>query len=80
MGEAADQRRAVARLELGEVGTVDDARDHLAHVVGRLGSAGTMPMMSSRGIERRARLGERDVRLRRGPEIARTISRASASA
>ena len=32
--EAADQRGAVARLELVELGAVDDARDDLAHVVG----------------------------------------------
>ena len=33
-GEAADQRRAVVRLELLEFAAVDDAGDHLAHVVG----------------------------------------------
>ncbi len=33
--EAADQGRAVERLELVEVAAVDDAGDHLAHVVGR---------------------------------------------
>ena len=32
--EAADQRLAVERLELVEFGAVDQARDHLAHVVG----------------------------------------------
>ena len=32
--EAGDERRAVARLELVELAAVDDARDHLAHVVG----------------------------------------------
>ena len=31
--EAGDQRGAVARLELVELAAVDDARDHLAHVV-----------------------------------------------
>ncbi len=35
-GEAGDERRAVARLELVELAAVDDARDHLAHVVGLL--------------------------------------------
>ncbi len=34
-GEAADERRAVARLELVEARAVDDAGDHLAHVIGR---------------------------------------------
>ena len=34
MREAADQRRAEARLELVEAGAVDDARDHLPDVVG----------------------------------------------
>ena len=34
VGEAADQRRAEARLELVEARAVDDARDHLADVVG----------------------------------------------
>ena len=34
-GEAGDERRAVARLELVEAAAVDDARDHLADVVGR---------------------------------------------
>ena len=33
--EAADQGRAVERLELVELGAVDDPRDHLVHVVGR---------------------------------------------
>ena len=33
-GEAAYQRGAVERLELVEARAVDDARDHLAHVVG----------------------------------------------
>ncbi len=36
VGEAGDERRAVARLELVEAGAVHDPRDHLAHVVGRL--------------------------------------------
>ena len=34
VGKAGDQRRAEARLELVELRAVDDARDHLAHVVG----------------------------------------------
>jgi hypothetical protein len=34
MREAADERRAVERLELVELAAVDDARDDLAHVVG----------------------------------------------
>jgi hypothetical protein len=34
MGEAADQRGAVARLELVEARAVDDPRDHLADVIG----------------------------------------------
>jgi hypothetical protein len=34
MREAGDQRRAVILLELVEVRAVDDAGDHLAHVVG----------------------------------------------
>ena len=34
MREAADQRLAVEGLELVELGAVDEARDHLAHVVG----------------------------------------------
>ena len=37
LGEAADQGRAVERLELVEPAAVDDAADHLAHVVGRAG-------------------------------------------
>ena len=42
--EAADQRRAVERLELVELGAVDEARDDLAHVVGHARSrSGTMP-------------------------------------
>jgi len=34
--ETGDEGRAVARLELVELAAVDDARDHLAHVVGLL--------------------------------------------
>jgi hypothetical protein len=34
-GEAADQGRAVELLELVQLGAVDDAGDHLAHVIGR---------------------------------------------
>ena len=41
--EAGDQRRAVERLELVEARAVDEARDHLAHVVGLRRSGGTMP-------------------------------------
>ena len=35
MGEAGDERRPVERLELVEAGSIDDACDHLAHLVGR---------------------------------------------
>jgi len=35
MGEAADERLAVERLEFLELGCVDNARDHLANVIGR---------------------------------------------
>ncbi len=35
MGEAANERLAVERLELLELGCVDDARDHVANVVRR---------------------------------------------
>jgi hypothetical protein len=41
--EAGDERRPVARLELVEARAVDDARDHLAHVVGLLVSCGMTP-------------------------------------
>ena len=34
VGEAADERDAVARSEFGKIRTVDDARDDFAHVVG----------------------------------------------
>ena len=34
-GEAADQGRAAERFELVEIRAVDDAGDHLAHVIGR---------------------------------------------
>ena len=42
VGEAADQRRAVARLELVELAAVDDAGDHLAHVIGLARTSGGM--------------------------------------
>src|SRR5215470_10751399 len=35
MGEAANERLPIERLELLELGSVDDARDHVANVVGR---------------------------------------------
>ena len=43
MGEAADQCRAVARLELVETGAVDHAGDHLSHIIGGLQVDGHQP-------------------------------------
>ena len=55
-GEAGDQRRAVARLELLQHRAVDDARDHLAHLE-RLARVGRdQAVQLARVVERRARL------------------------
>jgi hypothetical protein len=62
-GEAADQGRAVERLELVEFGPVDDARDHLVHVVRRAHVGGDHAVEALRGSSGGTRLGEVDVDL-----------------
>ncbi len=63
-GEAADQGGPIERLELVETGAVDDAGDHLAHVIGRAHIGGHDPIELLRVIERRLDLGQhRTVRL-----------------
>ena len=54
VGESADQRLAVERLELVELAAVDDARDHLAHVE-RLRQIGADDAGDLRGVEERRR-------------------------
>ena len=73
--EAADQRRSVARLELGELGAVDDARDHVAHVVGvaRIGRDDAVDRVGR--PRRRPRLALR----RPGDRAGRTFACATAS-
>ena len=62
-GEAADQRRAVGRLEFLKFAAVDDARDHFANVVGLLevGRRRRRRVLS----DRRAARAARDVVVRR---------------
>src|SRR5581483_2789812 len=53
--EAADQRRAVARLELVELGSVDQARDDLANVVAGAAIGGNDTVDFPRFVVRRLR-------------------------
>ena len=61
MREAGDQRGAVERLELVELGAVDEARDHLAHVVLLLQVGRHDAVELGRVIARLARRDQRDI-------------------
>lgn len=81
-GEAADQGRAVQRLELLELRAVDGAGNDLAHVIGGADVVGMMPYRSSG-----SRAGSRGSRTSSGmgltvfrwPTMSRTISSACSS-
>ncbi len=62
--EAAHQRRAVARLELGELRCVDDPRDHLADVV-------RLPRIARDDAVQLARVARGLARLAHGPGVVR---------
>ncbi len=67
MGEAADQRAAVLRLEFVEFGRIDDPRDHLVDVIGRADVVGDYGVKLFRRILRRARVEHgQAVAVRRG--------------
>ena len=79
LGEAAHQRRAVARLELVEARAIDHAGDDLAHVEGLAGVAGDDAVDLFRVVQRLLALAERHVdRLRAvevGDDAARDVER-----
>ena len=59
--KAADERRAVERLELVELGGIDDPRDHVAHVVGRARIRGHDAVEILCRIKRLARLAQFEI-------------------
>ncbi len=62
-GEAGDDRGAVGLLELVQFRTIDEARDHFAHVIlgGERGRHDAIEFACI--VKRRTRIGNRDVRL-----------------
>ena len=78
-GEAGDQGRAVERLEFVQVGAVDDARDHVAHVVGRAPIGRHDPVQFGRVVARRHRLGDVDIDMldcvEAGDDVAHDLQR-----
>jgi hypothetical protein len=70
VGEAGDQRGAVARLELVEARAVDDAGDDLAHVVGLARVAGDDAVELSGSYSGSSRLAQRAVDRLAAVEVA----------
>ncbi len=63
MREATDERGAVKRLELMELAAVHDARDHLAHIIGRANILGDDAIEIARIKFGRLHIAQIDVRL-----------------
>ena len=70
MGEAADQGGAVERLELVEFAAIDDARDHIADIVGFAHVIRDDAVNLACFVQRVARGFELDIRLLYAIEIA----------
>ncbi len=79
LGEAGDERRAVARLEFVETRAVDDAGDDLAHVIGVARVGGNDPVNFLGVVKRRLAAAQREVVFLARLRLA-TMRRAMASA
>ena len=79
MREAANQSGAIERLELMKLAAIDDARDHLAHIIGRAHILRDDAIKLLRIELRRPRVAQIDVRLQvrleRGNNIAQDAQR-----